>query len=377
MGCFCQETVRALRPDHALEQPKDQSKDQPAPTDPDDVIPAVSDWLAARWLPAPAWEPDPEWIETELPDPPMEPAALSVIIGMIQAQQACETHMAVDATDPDQVSKLARIVGTLNRRMDDLAWIEEDATPWQSLAARNDQIDTVRAAVEQGVFAPPPDEKEPPFAPWRPLFAKLKALAPLVAVAQLLKLDFSETAAPDRLAEKVRALRQVKLPKLENPMRVMRVIARAQAITRLRDSLGADPLEHPWARLEAAVERKAAAVAERLPENLRVQQGKPIGLAPRQPNPSQIINADMLRLAEKISPEALTRLQWRVPSYDQIDLLTTAAPVATLARLMHVMGQNPIRATPCGRDCDAGAVARELAAPTGARGNGTGAGPVG
>lgn len=205
MGCFCQEIVKAMREDDLPDQSEPEAPPSPPPAD--EIIPAVSDWLAAHWLPAPPWQPDPEWMETELPDPPMEPQALSVIIGMIQAQQACEATMGVDATQPDQVSKLARIVGTLNRRMRDLQWVEEEAAPWQRLATRNDQIDSVRDAIEKNVFVPPPpdEEEEPPFQPWRPLFVKLKALAPLVAVAQLLRLDFSETEAPERLADKVRA----------------------------------------------------------------------------------------------------------------------------------------------------------------------------
>lgn len=125
------------------------------------------------------------------------------------------------------------------------------------------------------------------------------------------------------------------------------------------------------------MERKAAAVLERLPAQLRVDDGKLTGLEPRQPNPSQILNADTLRLAETMSPEAVARLRWQVPPHDQIDLLTTAAPVATLAHLMRVMGRDPIRAAPCGRACDAGAVARDIGAPTTATGNGTGAGPAG
>ena len=370
MGCFCRETVRELHETNAPEQPVGEPREE------DEVIPAISEWLQARWLPAPPWKPDPEWLEIEPPPPPMEPRALAVILGLIQAHRECEAYTGLDVTDPDQVRKFARIVGTLNRRMEDFRWIEEETAPWEALAARCDRIETVRRAVEQKMFDVEPDEEEQePFQRWRKLFSAMKAIAPFVAIGQLLGMDLAVAETPERLARKVRELRKVKLPKLENPLLVMRVIARASAINRLRDTLGADPSRAPWTRVEDAIDRKRDAVMQTLPKTLRVRD-KVVNLAPRQPNPTEILNPDMIRLVRKIPADIAERLRWQVPAYDQLDLLTAAAPVATLSRLMRVAGRDPIRASPCGHHCDAGIVGRELDMATGSRGSGTGAGPA-
>ena len=353
MGCFCMEAVQSLQDD---EEPAEPEKEQPPPED--ETVAAVGNWLAARWLPALEWTPDPEWLEAKVPDPPMPPEALGVLIGLVQACQAGQM-MQLDLTEPEQAPKLARIVGTLNRRMQDVAWVEQDTRPWDKVAALNDQADSVRAAVVQGVFPEQPEaEPEPPIAPWRPLIVKVKALTPLLAVGQMLGLDLADVEAPEQLAKLVRNLRRVRLPPLENPVLVLRVIARLNAIARIKASFGADPRRVPFERVVSALERKMEAVRQMLPEQVQLEDGQLVGMPPKQPNPSQLINADILEAAQKIKPRTLEQLDWRPPPSDQLDLLTTGAPVMTLARLMATLGTPPVRTGPCGRQCDAAAVAR-------------------
>ena len=377
MGCFCKRSVAALREETtaAAETTDAVAPDATQARPEDKVVDAVSTWLAARWLPAPPWQPDPEWQEVELPEPPMPQEALSVVSGLIQAQQTCQTELAVDPAQPGQLAKLARIISTLNRRTDDLQDIaDSDAAPWDEVAGLNDRADMVRAALSQGVLTP--QEADPPIGPWRPLLAKVKALAPLVSVFRTLNLDPGEADTAERLAQRVRQLRAVVLPPVVQPLTVFRLIARYSAIDRLQRSLGADPRKVPFERVQRAVRRKVDAVVQQLPETIRMADDRLDGMPRRQPNPSQLLTPAMIGQARALTPALLDRLRWTVPDYGQMDLLTTAAPVARLVALLRPLGIDPVRSSPCDGSCDARAVGSRLAA-TGLPGSGTGAAPAG
>ena len=346
MGCFCRN--RLPLPTIPGEQDQD---DDPAPEHP--VLEAVDGWLAARWLPAPAWRPEPDWQGYEWPDPPMTPAASAVLLGLVTAQDACRTVLRVDPAEPVEVVRLARIVRTLNRRTEQLRALDEDRRPWEALARLNGQVDSVRRAAAARVFEAPPQEG--PLAPWRTLVSGVKALAPLVAVVQAQKLDLADPSAVDVLAATVRRLRRVVLPDLEDPPLLLRMIARIDAVARLRASLGTDPRPHPFARVRAAVERRAAEAVALLPESVRMEAGALLGMPLRQPNPSLLVNAETIRVARTLTPEVLERLRWQVPDRQDLPLLTVGATVAALVQAMASLGEDPVQQRPCDAGCDAAA----------------------
>jgi len=358
MGCFCRNRLPA--PTGADGQrPGD---DGPAPEHP--VLAAVGGWLAARWLPAPAWHPEPDWLEHDWPDPPMPPAASAVLLGLVTAQAACRAVLRADPAEPVEAARLARIVDTLNRRTAQLQALDEDRRPWEALAGLNDQVDTVRRAVAARVFDEVQHEGAPhegaphegvPLAPWRTMVAQVKALAPMVAVGQVQKLDFTDPRAVDALAATVRQLRRVTLPELQDAPLLLRLIARTDAVARLRASLGADPRPHPFARVRAAVERRAQEAAALLPAAVRIEGGSLAGMPLRQPNPGLLVNAETVRAARTLTPDVLDRLRWQVPDYQDLPLLTVGATVAALARAMASLGENPVQQQPCDAGCDAGA----------------------
>lgn len=346
MGCFCRNKLPL--PVAPGEQDQD---DGPAPEHP--VLDAVDGWLAARWLPAPAWRPEPDWQEHEWPDPPMTPAASAVLLGLVTAQDACRAVLRVNPAEPVEVGRLARIVRTLNRRTRQLQALDEDCRPWEALARLNGQVDAVRRAAAARVFEAPPQEE--PLAPWRTLVARVKALAPLVAVVQAQKLDLTDPRAVDVLAATVRRLRQVALPELDDPPLLLRLIARNDAVARLRASLGADPRPHPFARVRAAVERRAEEAAALLPASVRIEAGALTGMPERQPNPGLLVNAATILAARALTPAVLDRMRWQVPDYQDLPLLTVGATVAALVQAMASLGENPVRQQPCGTGCDAAA----------------------
>lgn len=362
MGCFCRDFAEGLQ-DETEEQPTSTQEAQEDPAAA--LVSEAGNWLAARWLPAPPWTMDEEWAEHEWPDPPVPPAALGVLLGLVSARHACQDALGVDPAEPAEVSRLTRIVGTLNRRTEALRALDRDARPWEELAALDGQASAVQQAAAQGVFQPrdDPAEQEDVRA-WRTLLVKVKALAPLVAIVQLEQLDLTEPEAVDELAETVRALRRVELPPLEDAPLLLRLIARTSAAARLQDSLGVDPRRLPFKRVRETVARRVEAAAKLLPEEAKVQDGRLTGMPLLQPNPSSLLNAPTVEEARKLTPEVLDRLRWQVPPYQDLPLLTVGATVAALVGGLSRLGTNPVRQSPCGRECDAAAVLSAMPALT-------------
>ena len=87
--------------------------------------------------------------------------------------------------------------------------------------------------------------------------------------------------------------------------------AQTDAIARLQASLGADPLPHPFERVQAAVERKAAAVAAALPPGLGLQDGQLAGMPALLPRTRPVLNPETVAAARRLTPVTLDRLHWR------------------------------------------------------------------
>ncbi len=405
MGCFCRQAVEALSASGSAQVGATLAANgsiavaasaQVGVTLPavDAAIPAIAAWLAARLLPAPAWAPDPAWLEVTLPDAPMPPAALGVLVSLVQACKSALDELGLNLAHPGGAVPLARIIGTLNRRSGGLDVLLQDARPWEALATLNAQIDTVADALAKGCVtassALSPSLSAvagtgvgaaaelqagaglpgsaglamsagaphgPPLAPWRPLIRQIRALAPLISIGQMLNLDFGAPDAAERLTQLIRNLRAIVLPPLENTTLILRAVARMDAVARLRVSFGVDPRLAPFERVVRAVERKALTVRQALPTALRVVDGRLLGMAERPPNPSLLLNAATLAIACRIVPD---QMRWNPPPYAHFALLTAGVPAMALNRAMAALGTAPILAAPCGHGCDAGSVAREL-----------------
>ena len=182
MGCFCKQAVDALNrlPPRMVEQQQETAQE---PTPDAELIIAASQWLSARWLPAEPWQPDPAWLDIELPPPPLPPDALAVLCAIVEAGEQCQTVLGIDPADPADFRGLTRIVATLNRRTEALRELAADDQPWSAIAALNGHADAVVAAAATKVFEKQAGQEEDvPLTPWRPFLTQLKALAPLVAI---------------------------------------------------------------------------------------------------------------------------------------------------------------------------------------------------
>ena len=375
MGCFCRNIV--LPPIEPFNASFAVEPQQP-------LVAAVSAWLSARWLPtAVPWAPDPAWLDLPLPAPPPIPAAsLSVLVALVTARHTIQLALDLDPLLPDDLHQLTRVVATLNLRMDLLRPLAEDWRPWTALAQLDAQLDAVGTALAAGLFEPAQVQAQlelqasslnPSLPSWRALLARLMALAPLVAIANTLKLDLGDPGWVEQLAVTVRALHRVTLPKLADVALVLNLVARLDAATRLQASLGA----LPFPELRGAVAAKLRAVLRLMPPGVRLgehvregvgeqaggQAGALLGMPALLPNPSLVINAPTVAGAARLTATATARLNWQVPDFTALPLLTVGSPAASLvAGLRGSLGlEAPVRFSPCGTGCDAQAAMRALA----------------
>lgn len=347
MGCFCRDTPQA-------EVEPYEASLAVEPRVP--LVAALGTWFTQRWLPAAVpWEPDPAWLDLPLPEPPLPPASVSVLLALALARKTAMDVLQLDPLLREDVARLARIVATLNRRTEALRPLAEDWRPWSALAQVDDQAQTVEDALDAGLFererpVPPVD---PALPAWRGLLARLLALAPLVALTRTLRVELRDPDWARRLGVVTRQLRLVSLPALADAATVLRVVARNDAMERLQARSG--PL--PFREARQAVAARVRAVQSRLPPGVRMQQGVLVGMPALVPNPALIVNAPTVAAVAGL---VLPRLDWQVPAFGTLPLLTSGGPVATLVKGMAALGASPVRDTPCGPSCDAAAAVRAV-----------------
>ena len=348
MGCFCRDTPAALI--EPFEAPLAVEPQVP-------LVAALGTWFTQRWLPATVpWAPDPAWLEVPLPEPPLPSASVSVLLSLVLARETMMDVLQLDPLVPADLARLTRVIATLNLRLEALRPLAEDWRPWSALAQLDGQVETVQEALEAGLFEPDPPvpQIDPALPVWRRLLARLLALAPLVALTRTLRIELHDPDWPVRLGAAVRPLRLVALPALADVAIVLRLVARNDAMERLQARSG--PL--PFREARQAVAARVRAVQARLPPAVRMEQGVLVGMPALPPNLALIVNAPAVAAVARL---VLPRLDWLVPRFEALPLLTSGVPAASLVKGMTALGPSPVRASPCGPACDAAAAVRALA----------------
>jgi len=384
MGCFCHASLTALEaqiprlalPAASLDLQASASLSVTASLDlappGAGLIAALAGWLASRGLPAAPWQPDPAWTTLALPMPQMSASAVATISALVQLRTAVLAQFNIDLLIPAQVTALARIVATMNARLTASAALASlDLSPWIALAALNDSLDQVQAALRAGVLAPPlplmTALQRPggiPLAQWSALLAPLRRLAPLIAAAMQLNVSVVETTS---LSAALRLLAQIRLPALAAPELMASLTVGLSAVARLQASLRLDPLQQGPAAVAARIQAKLsvvlAALAAMFGAELTLDAAIPLLLAklPALPMvPSSLATPDVIRLA--IQARALAAANWQVPALPALPSvsigLSTCALVAQLQAALRIQAVLP---APCGGGCDAASLLRAVA----------------
>jgi hypothetical protein len=285
-------------------------------------------------------------LETPVPTPKLDANAVATLSGLANMRAAAQSQLAVDVLAPGTGTALARIVVTMNARVAAIKNIP-DPSPWHKLADQNDAADRVIQQV--GSSASTEDYANPagqPMAVWKPLLRKVRAMAPLIATASQLDVSVDDAAAmPAALSAAVRLLRAVELPPIDDPDTVARLIGLLSAVTRLQQSLGADPVRSGFAAVQDAVARKVADAAQRLADN-----GQPADVPYC---PTTIAPPEVVSVACSEGGRQIADIAWRVPPASSFPAIQTVSLTAALvAQIAAATGTNPVRSSPCA-GCDA------------------------
>ena len=368
MGCFCRQSVTELQQKlRRMEPTAGGGAQTPPDTQQSEAVASSAAWLSARGLPAPPWRPDPQWLAAKLPTPQLPPEAVATLTQLATLRQQMQSALGIDPLQPEQTKQLTRIVATQNRRLTDLAKTPPpDAGPWQDLAAQSEAADAVQEAAKSGLLDPSPEQVEAysqpagrPMRQWLALLRQVRALAPLVAAANQLglPLDQPEELA-QRLADAVRKLRNVVLPPPAEPLEAARLMSLLSASDRLKQTLGVDPAEAGYQEVQRAVAKKTQAAATLLQQMQRGQQQPPANLPYC---PTLLASPAVIKAATSEGARELAAINWKVPPASSLPALQSGLQASTLARQMTaVLGSSPVRQTPCGQNCDAAKVMRDL-----------------
>ena len=336
------------------------------------VLRALSGWLAARGLPAAPWQPPAEWIGLRLPMPRMDAQAVATISAMVHLRTQVLAQFGLDLLVPAQAQAMTRIVTTMNTRLSKSAILRQlDPSAWTRLAAQNDAIDHVLAAERAGLLQPPPHVLETltrpggvPIGQWSPLLAPLRRLAPLIAASMQLGAPVTETT---QLAAALRVLAQVKLPPLAAPESMHKLGAALAALTRLRTSLGIDPLRQDPREVVERVYAKQQALLKRLSQTLAMDLEHDAAAAtrvleklPKLPvSPGSLATPEVVKLAQLAAP--LAEVHWNVPA--SLPAVPVGLATCTLAASLQTsLGIQAVLPAPCGTGCDAALLMRAAAA---------------
>jgi hypothetical protein len=378
MGCFCQASATALAaqlPQLELSASLNLSLGLPGA----DVAMALSAWLSARGLPAAPWQPDPAWLQQQLPMPQLSASAIATISALVQLRAQALAQFGIDLLIPQQANAFARIVASMNAHLAvampaTSAAATLNPAPLVMLANLNAAIEQVQAALTAGLLvpSPPPGQMlaltQPggiPIGRWGGLLRPLRMLAPLIAASLQLGASISDTV---QLAAALRVLARINLPALAAPGLVASLSATLSAMASLNASFGAATVKAGLPAVRVQVQARLSALLATLSARFAINLTgigaaalaqaleQLLAMLPKLPVvPSSLATADVVRLA--MQAQALASVNWQVPT--SLPAIATGLATCTLAAQMQVaLGIQAVMPTPCGSGCDAAALLR-------------------
>ncbi len=362
MICFCHQSLQPLR----LALPSlNVSASISLPHA--NLVQALANWMGARALPAPAWMPDPAWLELPLPRMTLSASAMATISALAQLRAQVLAQFGIDLLQPGQARAFAGIVATMNARMSAMAMANFTPLGWLRLAALNGAIDQLNLAQKLEVPFQIPAAGLPmpgglPMANWRQFLAALSALAPMIAAAAQLNVNLSENFSA-ALAVAIRPLAALVLPHLPSLSMMASLTAALSAVAQLRVSLAIDPLQIGLPAVQAAVALRLSSLVQALPacfpfDPLAMLVDEVLALLPPLPYcPTSLATQAVVTAAMSIHAQALAALNWQVPAAMSLSGVSVGLPaVAFAAQLKASLGISAAVQAPCGSGCDAKAL---------------------
>jgi hypothetical protein len=367
--CFCHQSADAmervlqdLAGSTATQTQADRNAARPTPLSaPAQRVVSVSNWLATRLLPSPAWQPDPAWLKQDLPVPQMAPDSIGTLGSIATLRSLSMTLFDADPFRPGTATALARVVATLNARLPRLASAlahgdqarqKANQAHWSSLANVAEAAERVEQAVSSGLFALGPAQLQAYLAPggvpmeqWTGFTTRMTPLLPLVAISVSLGPDLSD---PVHLAEAMRVFKSVSVPALADPGVVARLTSIFGVLQRVQSATGVDPARTSLEEAHEQVMARASKAAENIPAG-----AQPPRIAQ---NPACFATREVVAAAMSAPVAALAALNWRVPQSKALPALANLLPAASLIKALPAGAS--VQKRPCAQGCDAAGLMR-------------------
>ena len=317
---------------------------------------ALAAWLAQFGLPAPPWTPDPAWLGEPLPRLQLTAGAVATLQAFAQLQ-VLALSLGMNLMVAAQATAFARLVATLNAR---LALLLQTAAPinseaWVQLSAAVTTSARVTEAVRLGLLVPTPPPMGPPLSPWRGFLSELRALLPVIAIANQLQLDLSASLTA-QLAPILRTMLRIPMPAMTATLAAAlslttSLTAALAAVAQLKLSLGIDPLTVGLPAVRMMVAERLAATASLVEQAAGMPPAALISVLPRiEYCPTLMAPAAVVQTALSLNLPPMT---WQIPLIADVPVLNVGLPMAAFSAQLDAAFDLRASATPCGPGCDA------------------------
>jgi len=320
---------------------------------------ALAAWLAKHGLPASPWQPDPAWRNLHLPKPTLSASAIATLQAFAQLH-ALALSLGMDLMVAAQATAFARLAATLNARLSAMAaQLSAPVSPaaWLKLSASLSASTQVSEALRLGLLPVAPaltlPAMGPPLSLWRAFLSELRALLPVIAIANQLHLNL-QAGLSEQLAPMLRAMLRIPMPVMTANLALMaNLTAALSAIAQLRASLGIDPLEAGLPAIHAMVSERLMATATLVEQTTRMSLRELLALLPKIPVeycPTLMAPPAVINAAVSLNLPPLT---WQVPPMASLPVLGTGLPVAAFCTQLKAALNLQASVKPCASGCDA------------------------
>ena len=371
MVCFCKESASSLAqtlPSLSVSASESLSFSLAAA----DQVSALARLLMSRGLPATQWNPDPSWLQLELPAAPLNANAMATLTAFAQLQ-ATAAPMGMNLTTAPGARAFAELSASIAARVSVLATmpIPVNAAPYAQLAATLQACAQVAAALSMntnllaslsasasaanassaGLPASALSNASPNtnMSLWAGFVAQMRALLPVLPLVAQLNLSGDISA---QLSQALKAMLSIPMPQM--PIASLTLMSSLTstlaAMAQIRQTLGVDPLSVGLPTLKAMVEDKIQATI-RMVESLL---GMPLSavpqlLAPLQVCPALVATPTNVSLAASLN---FPPINWNIPPIGSLPILSTGLPIAAfVTQLRAALGLN-MALSPCMAGCD-------------------------
>ena len=362
MVCFCKNTMATLQ----LAMPQ---LNVSATADLGVQLYPISAWLARFGLPAAPWQPNPAWLDLQLPSISLNANAMATISAFAQLRAMVLAQCGIDLLVPAQATAFARLAATLQARLSAALSAQAGATAgtalalnasaWLQLSATLTACARIQEALALGLLPTPPPG--PSLAIWRPFLVRLRALLPIIAASSQLGLDLSADFAA-QLSAMLRVMLGITLPAFPpaSLMLMANLTAALSAVAQIRLALGVDPLVIGLPRVQAMVAARVQALVTAIQASLGLNLASLLALLPTLPVPeysaSLMAPAAVVTAALRINPTAIAAINWNVPPVPSLPILAVGLPVAAFTEQLNAALSLTASVAPCGAQCDAAAL---------------------